>query len=235
MGAKWELGGDANLHPGDVQVLPDPVQLTDRRAVDQFIEVVTLLAPRLIVIDTASRCMTGADENSAKDMSLVIESADRMRKATEDTTVLLLHHTGKDGTTVRGSSALESGADVVYQTSGDERAIALKRTKRKDGLKDRRNRLRVEEVGDSVVVVSLDPLAQPSGNLTDTERSVWDRLGDVFKDQPVSAAQLADATGKARAGVYGALSRLVQRGLVHTVPGGRGAQYKRMPGADPDA
>ena len=44
-----------------------------------------------------------------------------------------VHHTGKDGKTLRGSSAFEGGADTVYFTSRDGAVITLDREKRNDG------------------------------------------------------------------------------------------------------
>ena len=47
--------------------------------------------------------------------------------------VLGVHHAGKDGKTLRGSSAFEGAADTVYFSSRDGAVITLAREKRKDG------------------------------------------------------------------------------------------------------
>lgn len=61
--------------------------------------------PKLIVIDTLARLALGLDENSAGDMGLIINVAEALRDRYR-TTIALVHHTRKDGTTYRGSSAL---------------------------------------------------------------------------------------------------------------------------------
>jgi hypothetical protein len=119
-------------HVVDLDILPFSVQLGDisqRNALAQFAAERRYL---LVILDTLARCAVGLDENSAKDMGLLVEGADRVRRQAH-ATVLVVHHTGKDKTTVRGSSALEAGVDTVYTTEGDTRYLKLDRTKRKEG------------------------------------------------------------------------------------------------------
>lgn len=67
----------------------------------------------LIVIDTLSRSIPGGDENAVKDMTRVIEFADRVRDEIKAST-LIVHHSGKDDTKgARGSNSLEGAADTV--------------------------------------------------------------------------------------------------------------------------
>jgi RecA-family ATPase len=61
----------------------------------------------MVIIDTFARCAVGFDENAAKDMGLVIDAATRLRDCTDNGVVVIVHHTGKDGKTILGSSALE--------------------------------------------------------------------------------------------------------------------------------
>ena len=69
----------------------------------------------LVVIDTLSQCFGGGDENASKDMGGFLAGINKVRKYF-DTTVLIVHHTKKDGTEPRGSSALPFNIDFVYKT-----------------------------------------------------------------------------------------------------------------------
>jgi hypothetical protein len=91
------------------------------------------IQPVLIVLDTLARLMVGGDENSAKDMGLAIEGIDRLRKETS-ATILLIHHTRKDGQIERGSSALRAAADVMIECkkSDDQGGVAFECKKMKD-------------------------------------------------------------------------------------------------------
>jgi hypothetical protein len=61
---------------------------------------------------------------------------------------------GKDGKTLRGSSAFEGGADTVYFASRDSDVITLEREKRKDGPETDRHELKlgaIEGTGSCVI------------------------------------------------------------------------------------
>lgn len=89
--------------------------------------------PVLIVVDTLARNF-GGDENSATDMGQFVRNADTLRRRW-DATVLIVHHSGKDGDRgARGSSALKGAADAEYEvTRGNEdKLIRLIPRKMKD-------------------------------------------------------------------------------------------------------
>ena len=65
----------------------------------------------LIVIDTMARAMIGNDENSAKDMSMFVHQCDHLRERF-GCSVIVVHHTGHDGSRGRGSSARYAAADA---------------------------------------------------------------------------------------------------------------------------
>lgn len=75
--------------------------------------------PDVIVLDTLARCFLGGDENSSRDMGRFVEACDAMRKAT-GASILVVHHTGKNGEQERGSSALRAGADAMYRVTREE-------------------------------------------------------------------------------------------------------------------
>ena len=69
----------------------------------------------LIVFDTLSRAMPGANENSAETMTAVIAVLDRLRAAT-GAHVAIVHHVGKDGDRgMRGHSSLLGAVDLAVE------------------------------------------------------------------------------------------------------------------------
>jgi len=67
----------------------------------------------LVIFDTLSRSMPGADENSTEDMSMAVNVADYIRQRF-DAASAYVHHTGKDSTKgPRGAYALYAAADLV--------------------------------------------------------------------------------------------------------------------------
>ncbi|WP_119462924.1 AAA family ATPase [Rhodospirillaceae bacterium SYSU D60014] len=72
---------------------------------------------RLIIIDTLASVTSGADENSAKDMTALHEKCHIIRKQTK-ANVLLVHHTGKnEANGPRGHSSLEGRVDTMLYVS----------------------------------------------------------------------------------------------------------------------
>lgn len=73
----------------------------------------------LVQIDTLSRALSGADENSSADMGRLITNLDRIRAAT-DTHVQAIHHTGKDSSRgARGHSLLRAAVDTEIEVVAD--------------------------------------------------------------------------------------------------------------------
>lgn len=69
--------------------------------------------PVMIIIDTVSRVLPGADENLQKDMTLYIQANDALRMAF-DCAAAGAHHVSKgNGKALRGSSVLEGGANCA--------------------------------------------------------------------------------------------------------------------------
>ena len=85
----------------------------------------------LIVVDTLSRAMAGANENTSEDMSQFIKNCDILRNIS-NAHLMIVHHTGKDTAKgARGSSALKAALDTeieldVQQDSGIRTALCTK-------------------------------------------------------------------------------------------------------------
>lgn len=90
--------------------------------------------PRMIVVDTLARSMSGGNENAGEDMGKTIEGANRLQAAL-NTHVLLVHHCGKDVSKgSRGHSSLKGAVDTEIELSKDEttKIISARVEKQKD-------------------------------------------------------------------------------------------------------
>jgi hypothetical protein len=115
-----------------VQFIARAVHLLQRREVERLIRTIRRLPepPRLIVLDTLARCIEGGDENSAKDVGILIGVADRLREEFK-TTVLIIHHSGKNGDE-RGSTALRGAADTMLKLTESGEVMTLHCEDQKD-------------------------------------------------------------------------------------------------------
>ncbi|WP_423370660.1 AAA family ATPase [Burkholderia sp. LMG 32019] len=104
----------------------------------------------LLVIDTLNRAAPGTDENSSVDMGHLIEACKEAQRRLGGV-VLLVHHTGKDGTKgLRGHSSLYAALDAAIEVSRNDGRREWSVAKSKDDADGGRNAfaLRVVELGD---------------------------------------------------------------------------------------
>ena len=178
--------------------------------------------PSLIVIDTVARCMVGGDENSARDMGLVIASVDSLR-ARYRCAVLLVHHTGKNGETERGSSALRGAADIVISLKPDAASLKLRSEKNKDGAPFEPWSLHLEEVGESVSL----RLGTASGRLSPQEEQILETVSASFGTEWVSATRVIEVSEVPKSSAYRSLESLCGAGLMEVEPiGGHRKHYR---------
>lgn len=210
----WEYAWNRRrVIPADnLTVVPVPVNLGQQDQVNELCELSK--GCDLVVIDTLARCLVGADENSARDVGLAVDALYRIRNATGNGTVLALHHTGKDKTTIRGSSALEAGVDTVYKTEGDTRNLRVYRTKRKDGPMEDSIQLRLNAVdGTESAVLSrlIDGV-----RMTDSEDKIVSHLRSHFGALGATRRELVDTSGIAQPTVYRAVTSLLSAGMLRS-------------------
>lgn len=110
---------DCGHEPLSVVLLERPVDFYNSdEDVDAFIEEClhwkrTFRDPlELIIIDTFNKATPGANENDGKDMGVVLERCDRVRRAT-GAHVMLVHHLNAGGTKARGHTSLFANVDNV--------------------------------------------------------------------------------------------------------------------------
>lgn len=103
------------------------LDFTDPKLPETLVAMVREVVPAgeavaLVIIDTLARSMPGADENSARDVGLVIATAGRVQVLLS-CAVLAIHHQGKDEERgMRGTSALRGAVDASFRVVAHEDA-----------------------------------------------------------------------------------------------------------------
>ena len=126
----WELNRDRKL-PDDLQMMMQPFMLTAPQDVIDLAAVVP--AGAVVFLDTLNRAAPTADENSSKDMGLILQAAKALQALTGGL-VIVVHHTGKNTTAgMRGHSSLFAAMDAAIEVKrmGDRREWSI--AKSKDG------------------------------------------------------------------------------------------------------
>lgn len=118
------------------------------------------IKPKLIILDTLTRLLTGFDENSTKDATMATGFMEDMARRYE-CFVLAIHHTGKDESKgARGSSAFFANMDTVLSTKKRGQGTEFQVRKHKDAdAPDEKILLKVKPFGKSIVLektASLD-------------------------------------------------------------------------------
>jgi putative DNA primase/helicase len=138
--------------------------------------------PSLIIIDTMTRLITGLDENSAKDASMVTKFMEQLARYYE-CFVLAIHHTGKDQNKgARGSSAFYANMDTVISTKLKQGGTELRVKKQKDAdVSEESSNFAVKEIGASIVLERTAELADLNPK-KQTSRYGWASVEEVTKD-----------------------------------------------------
>ncbi|TCJ68721.1 UNVERIFIED_ORG: AAA domain-containing protein [Dietzia maris] len=211
----WEAAWQSRVPASHLAVHRGPVNLFNTVDVDELCAYVEAEGFHFIVFDTLVKCAVGAEENSAKDMTLVIDAAYRVLDATPSGRglVLLVHHTGKNGA-IRGSSALESGVDTVYTCAKDGAAVTLKRTKRKDGPPEDRHNLTLTDVpGTKSATLGVHHVRE-GADMAGRARELLSVFVSTFAETGATKSELRDAAGMPPATFSRSLNALVGNGSV---------------------
>lgn len=210
----------------------DELHPTDPNSVKAFLaEIAEIGQPSLIVIDTLARAAVGLDENSARDMGLLVAGFDKLKAAT-GATVMAVHHTGKNGAGERGSSALRGAADTMLRVfpEGDG-ALKLVCDKQKDSEEFEPIYYKWEQVANSLVLLPTTAGDVTSGDkLGGNAKAVLEVLAyEIFENRGAGSKQLQEALGRdwssegKRAAMYKILNQLKRLGYI--TQGAKGEPY----------
>lgn len=201
------------------RLIPAKINLLDPDNVAAFVAEVRDIAAEyeerghhlgLVVVDTFSRCIPGAEENSSEKMSLAVDGLDTIGREL-DCLVLALAHHGKAGKEagIRGWSGLDAASDATITVERDEtnpsqRSITLSKVKNgQDGdamsfTLERQNVGLFDEDGEEMwsCVVAYD-YAEPAALKVSKRRKAVSASGEI---------------------VLSALSRLIDRQLCQSPP-----------------
>jgi hypothetical protein len=133
--AAWEKVQKKPLPPL-LNMIMQPFQLAQPHDVTDLAAVIPQGA--VVIVDTLNRAAPTADENSSRDMGIILEATKRLQTLT-GCLVVLIHHTGKDTRKgLRGHSSLGAALDGSIEVSrtGDSRAWSS--AKVKDNEDDKR-------------------------------------------------------------------------------------------------
>ena len=143
----WEAAHGKPM-PSGVKFIIQPFEMMRAYQVDLLIQ--ALPKGGVVFIDTLNRAAPAADENSSKDMGLILEAAKRISRDTEGL-VIVVHHTGKDASRgMRGHSSLFAALDGAIEVSRDasgNRSLSVAKSKDGEDGKEVKFRLRTHVLG----------------------------------------------------------------------------------------
>jgi hypothetical protein len=121
-------------------VVRGPLDFRDPKIADRIIATITALAARhnadpvLVVVDTVSRALCGGDENSPKDMGLLVGGMSRIQSA--DLHLAMTHHQPAEKERMRGHGALLGAVDTtvhVFKSGAIRLAEVVKSSDHEEG------------------------------------------------------------------------------------------------------
>lgn len=220
----YQLGG----RPAGVSFLPQAVQLHEPRDVDDFVAAIRDQLPQppvLTVFDTLARCAVGVEENSAKEMGLLIAAADRIREEV-GSAVLLIHHMNANGERERGSTALRGAVDTFMTLKPSEEGyLVLKCEKQKDQAEFDDIELELTPFGSSVVLTARGSRAVVGHQLHAAELQTLRRLHEVEMPEGVSTSEWMAAANVLPRTFYKHRKTLYDNGFAERTKDGRYTRY----------
>ena len=155
----WEQHHDCRMV--GVKFLPRPVQAGDAIAWSVLTEACRRLEPSLVIFDTQARITVGIEENSSKEMGLVVERMDALRSATK-ACCTLIHHQGLQGDHGRGSTSVKGAMQTEIRVTkkgkkGPDARVVVSSDKQKDDEE-------LDDVVFEIEVVQLDGEAKEDGS-----------------------------------------------------------------------
>ncbi len=170
----------------------------------------------VVVIDTYNRCTPDVEENSAKDAGRVVANIGRV--VATGATVIVVHHTPKDGGGPRGSGALLWASDWALTVTKDKSLVTVVNARQKD--RDDGETLATLTLASDLVSGSaalhsgvLASMPEHRSGLSYVQRAVLDVL--AASDVPMTKTQLKLAVrGASQTDKLSAITTLVELGLV---------------------
>lgn len=207
-----------HLSYGECYFMIGDVSLFDKPTFESMLEDVKRLAPAMTVMDTLAMAAAGMDENSARDMGLVLKACRRIITEAQSA-VVLVHHTNAGGMIERGSKTLRGNADSMIRVSPADDLIIIECSKTKDEAQFEPRYMAllpvsVVGIGESLVPILADKVIRDDSVLTPNQRKLLDVLSLETSRDGVSWRDLESMTGLSLAQVQRALSNMKRKKLV---------------------
>jgi hypothetical protein len=217
----WEASSGAKMT--GVQFLPVAVQASSDGEWGALVDLAAELRPSLIVLDTQARVTTGMDENAAKDMGIFVHKIERLRKAT-GACVCVVHHQGRNGDHMRGSTALEGAATTIIKVAKSDDILTISCSKQKDAEEFDDFRLRMVSSESSAVLMLTDAQADSGAQLANRKwvREWW----LIHEQEPVSVSVLVKSGVVSESTFHRSKLALMREGVVNREGEGNSTRYR---------
>lgn len=216
-------------------VTEQPFQLNLRAHVEALAKGIPKGA--VVIIDTLNRSAPDADENTSKDMGMILSGCKLLQTLTQGL-VILIHHTGKDETKgLRGHSSLIAAVDASIEVKRNDNVRSWTMAKVKDGADSDEFgfRLTIEDLGtdedgDMVTSCAIEPTTEaasprtPTSGLKGNQKQVLEALLAHLSTSPllhyddaleIAKTALADKDSRHRASAAKhALDSLIKAGKI---------------------
>ncbi len=217
-------GVDPAVLESTLHVLPAPVQLNTRTTdVAEAAALAEQLGATLVILDTRSKCTIGLEENSNTDQAKAVAAAEQIGEASA-ATVLVIHHTGRDGNNPRGATAWDGGvwSDLRIK-GGKDFALTVRCEKHKDApsgcshgyqiVEHQVSQDRMPNVSERTrsTLVCIPRRGETSASQSRSDSLIVDALSET---PGLTAAQLIVATRNSKSTVHRRLNALVEDGTV---------------------
>lgn len=228
--------------PGHITFVLGQVDLFDPEELTEFSRLVAVHKPRIVVVDTFAMCSGMAEENSTRDMMIIVNGCKAMSKQL-DAVIVVVHHTNAEGKRERGNKALRNACDTILRLSLEDDLICVQSQKTKDTqpfetyylapltvpLGYRNN---LGEDVTSVVLLPADKVIR-GDDLTPLQRQVLETLAA----EPSASLQIiADAVeSDNRGSISKIINKLEKRGYVANTATGRQLSDKGRRALDGDS
>lgn len=165
----------------------------------------------LVIVDTLRRVSGAADGNSSQ-MGAVVDNLDRIKRATDNGSIVVIAHTDKGDSDSRGFSGIEDDADVVWAAKRKDSLVSLTLAKMKDGPDGISLRMATIPVLESLVLTDAGVIAE-YGDKADAIMAFVQQA----KTTGASAVEIIENTEVHRPTVYRLLKALTESGHLKKV------------------
>lgn len=235
----WRLAHDVETIP-HLRFIDTPVNLFESKGyqADLLASEIsdTVFKPDLVIIDTLARSMPGGDENSAKDTGIVIDSAELLRREL-GCTVVLVHHSGKDGRVERGSSALQGAVHTQIKLTKAGEKVTMTCEKQKfaapfEPITMKLTEVPLPDVGGSSCVLVSQGVSEGVNLLSADERIALTLVSGQGMARKDWMAAFVAKSGKSDSTFERIRGTLEDKGLCDSDGSGKGALYQLTPAGE---